>query len=366
MIKPHCFEPPWIFGFKGQKEYKRINPGILEKMIHALALLQHLKKQGLDFVFKGGTSLIIILKKANRFSVDIDIITLHKRGEIEKILDAVVQTSHFEKWELDEKRSYKEGVPKAHYFLTYPSNLNEAANYILLDILFEEPHYPKMHDRPIIAKWIETEEEILILTPTAESILGDKLTAFAPNTTGIPYFKNDDSMSMEIIKQLFDVGNLFDQLEDVEMAHKSFKIFSKQEIGYRKLDIDDSAILNDIIQTSKIIAFNDYNSTEPEKNQYAELKKGIRSFSSFLISGEFRVDDAIIASSKAAYLAAKFLVGDLSPVEKYTGQDIVNLTIKNKKWNRLNILKKHPDKSAYFYWYQTLSLLNLIEEPQQA
>ena len=61
MIKPHCFRPEWIFGFKRQKEYKRINPGILEKMIHALALLQHLKKQGLNFVFKGGTSLIIIL-----------------------------------------------------------------------------------------------------------------------------------------------------------------------------------------------------------------------------------------------------------------------------------------------------------------
>ena len=366
MIKPHCFRPEWIFGFKRQKEYKRINPGILEKMIHALALLQHLKKQGLNFVFKGGTSLIIILEKARRFSVDIDIITIHKREEIEKILDSIIENSHFEKWDLDERRSYKEGIPKAHYILTYPSSLNEDANYILLDILFEEPHYPAMHNKPIAAKWIETEEEILILTPTAESILGDKLTAFAPNTTGIPYFKNDDSMSMEIIKQLFDIGNLFDQLEDVDMAHNSFTIFAKQEIGYRKLDIDDSAIINDIIQTSRIIALNDYNSTEQEKTQYAELKKGIRSFPSFLISGQFRVDDAIIASSKAAYLSAKFLVGDLSPVEKYISQDIANLTIQNKKWNRLNTLKKHPDKSAFFYWYQTLSLLNFIEEPQQA
>ncbi|MBK7097825.1 MAG: hypothetical protein IPH58_05105 [Sphingobacteriales bacterium] len=46
--------------------------------------------------------------------------------------------------------------------------------------------------------------------------MGDKLTAFAPNTTGIPYFKKDDSMSMEIIKQLYDIGNLFDAVTDIE------------------------------------------------------------------------------------------------------------------------------------------------------
>jgi len=39
-----------------------------------------------------------------------------------------------------------------------------------------------------------------------EDLLGDKLTAFAPNSTGIPYYKGEDSMSMGIIKQLYDIG----------------------------------------------------------------------------------------------------------------------------------------------------------------
>ena len=56
-----------------------------------------------------------------------------------------------------------------------------------------------MHGKPLLAK-----------VPCLEDMLGDKLTAFAPNTTGIPYFKKQDSMSMEIIKQLYDIGNLFD------------------------------------------------------------------------------------------------------------------------------------------------------------
>ena len=41
-------------------------------------------------------------------------------------------------------------------------------------------------------------------------ILGDKLTAFAPHTTGVPLCVGK---SMEIAKQLFDVATLIDVLE---------------------------------------------------------------------------------------------------------------------------------------------------------
>ena len=42
-----------------QKEHKR-DPSIIESMIHALYLLEQLKLTGLDFIFKGGTSLVIL------------------------------------------------------------------------------------------------------------------------------------------------------------------------------------------------------------------------------------------------------------------------------------------------------------------
>ncbi len=50
-------------------------------------------------------------------------------------------------------------------------------------------------------KTSKDEEYVMLMT-------GDTLTAFAPNTTGIPYLKNKDSMSMKTIKQLYDIGNL--------------------------------------------------------------------------------------------------------------------------------------------------------------
>lgn len=112
MIKAHCFERAWIDTFKAREKYRRLNPPVLEKMIKALYLLQLLKKSDCQFVFKGGTSLILILETARRFSVDIDIITRLSKEEIETCLQKIVDSSDFTVWRLDERRSYKRGRPQ--------------------------------------------------------------------------------------------------------------------------------------------------------------------------------------------------------------------------------------------------------------
>ena len=58
----------------------------------------------------------------------------------------------------------------------------------------------------------DSNEKMIFLDRMLDDILGDKLTAFAPNTTGIPYEKSGLSRAMEIIKQLYDIGNLFEQM----------------------------------------------------------------------------------------------------------------------------------------------------------
>lgn len=97
----------------------------------------------MDFVFKGGTSLILLLENANRFSVDIDIVLNKKyekeagRKEIESVLSEVVASSTFQAWTLDERRSYRKGAPKAYYKLDYQPKY-DPSGHILLDILFEK------------------------------------------------------------------------------------------------------------------------------------------------------------------------------------------------------------------------------------
>ncbi len=235
MIKDKCFTGEWLEQFKKEKDHKRIDKIILEKMIYALHLLERLKANGLDFVFKGGTSLLLLLKEGNRFSIDIDIICNVERKDLEEIFNKVTETSHFTIWKLDEHRSYQPGVPKAHYKFFFETK-QQGSGTILLDVLTEDSIYPEQAEIPVNTKWIETELETMVTVPTIDAITGDKLTAFAPNTIGIPYFKGKDKQpfSMEICKQLFDLSKLFEHIADFEMVAKSFMAFAEQEINYRK------------------------------------------------------------------------------------------------------------------------------------
>jgi predicted nucleotidyltransferase component of viral defense system len=60
-------------------------------MIRALGLLEKLAESKLDFVFKGGTSLILLVEKPERFSIDIDINTTESKETIENILEDIIR-----------------------------------------------------------------------------------------------------------------------------------------------------------------------------------------------------------------------------------------------------------------------------------
>lgn len=363
MIKEYCFTEEWLDSFRKQKDHKRIDKIILEKMIYALHLLEQLKANGLEFIFKGGTSLVLLLEEDNRFSIDIDIICTTERAELETILQKVVEASNFKDYGLDEHRSYQPGVPKAHYKFLFDTKM-QGSGTILLDVLIEDSIYPELIEKPIATKWIETNEELMVSLPSIDSITGDKLTAFAPNTIGIPYFKGKDNQpfSMEICKQLFDLSKLFEQLQDMEIVAASFNAFAEREIAYRKngnlvSGLTPKTVLQDTIDTCLIIAKRG-NGSDDEKRKFVELQKGIRAFGTgFLMRGSFRIDDAISASARIAYLAAKLLMNDLTPFEYYAGQNVKDLTVEDTNLNVLNRLKRQPDKSSFYYWYHTVRLL---------
>ena len=55
------------------------DPSLLERVLFAFGLLEALARVGLPFLFKGGTSLMLILEHPLRLSTDIDILV--KPGE---------------------------------------------------------------------------------------------------------------------------------------------------------------------------------------------------------------------------------------------------------------------------------------------
>lgn len=52
----------------------RRDPVLLERAVYAFGLLEALAKVGMPFIFKGGTSLMLLMQHPRRLSTDIDII----------------------------------------------------------------------------------------------------------------------------------------------------------------------------------------------------------------------------------------------------------------------------------------------------
>jgi Nucleotidyl transferase AbiEii toxin, Type IV TA system len=373
MIDIKSLSADWLADKKNK--YKK-DPTIMESMIYALYLLKQLKLTGLDFIFKGGTSLVLLMEQPKRFSVDIDVIINPSinRQKLEEYLSKIIETSAFLKMELDERRSYKKGIQKAHYKFIFKSNsttinkdgvkISNVEREILLDVLFAENPYPQLVNRPIATEWlIQQNEPLMVGTPDINSITGDKLTAFAPNTTGILYGVGKEK---EIIKQLFDVGCLFDLITDVGILKKSFLESAKREILYRpqKKINTVNEVLRDIVDTAFLIAKKDILTDHSDKAKFDEISRGINQFGHFVFMERFGVLQAQVASSKAAYLAAIILTDSMDEIQKFNPKtSLTDYMITHKTYSILNKRLKFVEKGeALFYWNQTIKLIGLSEE----
>src|SRR6266446_5795170 len=184
MLHPQCFTKEWL---KRQAESAGLqNLVMLEKAIVALQLLGHLAESGLSIQFKGGTSLLLRLSPIRRLSIDVDIVTQAKPEQLLAVLARVSHLAPLTGYEHDAQRD-KELPPKKHFRVFYPSAIEAKTDHVLLDALFEAEAAPHCEPITITAPFITPEREVLVLVPTVNSLLGDKLTAFAPRTIGILY-----------------------------------------------------------------------------------------------------------------------------------------------------------------------------------
>jgi hypothetical protein len=358
MITPKTFQSEWLEQLRGR--HKNMHPNIAEKMILALTLVERLAQEPIPFVFKGGTCLVLLLGKARRFSVDVDIVTETSPEELAAALSRIVETPPFLRVEYDEKRSTKDSIPRGHYYLYFSPILNQKRSadhpdpYIALDVLYEAHGYPELREVPVDSEFLVADGSLqLVKVPSVESITGDKLTAFAPRTTGIPYGKGKE---VEIVKQLFDVSVLFDEVQNVEAVAKSYAATVAKELGYRQLSQSPAEVLRDTIQTALVMAQHKINPTKTlDKEGIQELVVGIQGFSNFLIGTRFNIDIAVTAAAKAAYLAARLIVKDYSALPSYENQPVAGLRVTDDpQLIFLNKLRSTPE--AMFFWQQTVQL----------
>lgn len=352
MIKVESFSKEWLT--KLRRDLKFRNSAVAEKMIHAIAFVEAIASSQLDFILKGGTSLIFLIEPVRRFSVDVDIVTQVERDEVENTLSLICEKDNFHTFEYDERRSFNYGIPKAHYKIFYTSKVTGKEDWLILDILFEENKYPEILTKSIKSSLVNSVEPVMyVRVPSKEAILGDKLTAFAPTTTGILFGKNKE---LEMAKQLFDIGVLFDHIQDISEVRTSFLDFAQTEIEYRNLKIIPEDVLNDSINTAFLIASKGAGLSSEDEINFKELIKGFKSLNQFLINGRFTLDEAIVASAKAALIAMRVMKNDLSAIERFSEQSTRDYLIENPKYNFLNKLKKIPG-GVLFYWNKTVQLL---------
>ncbi len=216
---------------------------------------------------------------------------------------------------------------------------------VLLDILFQENPYPKTDSKPLKSQFIETISDTKILVPTVNSLLGDKLTAFAPTTTGIHFGINKE---MQINKQLFDIGELFNHTDDIKEVEDSFNHFVEIESVYRNEKFSTERVIKDLFEISFLISQIKIRGGK-ENAITNEFITGMREIRSHLITGTYNLEQTKINAAKTACVVSLFgKEVDFKQMREYNLAKINDVKLSND----LSILERLKTllPESYYYW----------------
>lgn len=332
-----------------KKENKSANLELLEKTIGALFLVECLVDEGLNFIFKGGTSLVLLLDEMKRFSVDVDIITEEDKEKVNMIINRIIKHQDlFIRFEENIRENVtSQRMDLQHFKFFFNSVTDNSEKYILLDVAYESNKYPKIIDKKIECNKIKVSSNLEVKLPSIESILGDKLTVLATKTTGISY---NSQRELELMKQLYDVDKLFNESENLEIIRESFINISNREIEYRRLKkITYEDVLDDIEDFCEdIILLN--------KEHIDKINIGMKKMTGFIIENKFLIDiEVLTAASKVLYLI-KLIRNKAKSIEKYNEQiKMKKIEIPLKYRKRLKRINTYNEE-AYYYILKSLEI----------
>jgi len=331
---------------KLRRSLKFRDPIIFEKSVYAFKLLQGLLKVYPHLIFKGGTSILLHKFPPIRFSIDVDIILNPKdKNLLKERLKEVAQEAGFKEVEEDIRQTEK-NIPKKHFKFYYDSHYASIRQYILLDIIFCQSPYSKLIQKSLSECPLSFGSSLKVSVPTIEGLFGDKLTAVSPNTVGIPL----DTKEMEFVKQIIDLGFLFEFLEDIEDVKKTFNNTVKFESSFRDRRFSTKKVTDDILDVA--FKYCQY-LLKGGNNSYKEIihiNNGLRRVSNHLLV-RYTQSDLKIAFSKIAYICKLFTVNQKTKIFKTVDYKLIENKRLIEKYCVLEGLKK-TNPQSYFYWIQ--------------
>lgn len=334
---------------EGLRDGRKVDVQILERSIYALGLLEALVRVGAPITFKGGSSLMLLLDSPRRLSTDVDVVVA-PGTDMGRFISAAAEIFPFKRSE-EQVRKGRNGIDKQHYKFHYDSPAMGREFHILLDILYEEDRYAshvtKAIDNDLL---IQRGDPVEISMPSADCILGDKLTAFAPHTTGIPFGIGKE---LEIIKQMYDVATLIDASTDFPAAVGTFRAIAASEAAYRGIDAGPDEILDDVIRSCASIASRGYY----DKDDYAKYLSGIRAITNHIYAERFSAEKAAAMACRVMCFAACVKSGtpfeQVSDPSKLAGRDV-----SSAPYPRLKAMRK-LDPIAFAYYVRAMDALGL-------
>lgn len=329
-----------------RKKYKK-DPNLLERVLYAFGLLEALAQVKLPFIFKGGSCLILMTNEPRRLSTDIDII-VEPETDIDRYIMEAAKIFPFKAYE-EQKRIGKNQIEKRHFKFIYDSPLRYTEFYILLDVVFMKSPYLTTIEKGIDNSLLWNEgSPVFVTIPSPDCILGDKLTAFAPHTTGVPFSINKE---LEIIKQLFDTAILTELLSDQEAVAKTYDKAVTEELAYRGLNLDKKDVLQDTIRASACII----GKGRLDKEEYPLYLRGIQALDSHVMNGRYSGEIAAHQACKIMYLAACLLKKQpfrkIEIPEKYISE-----SIRQSTYRKFNYMKKQ-NLESFGYLVEAVKLL---------
>lgn len=299
---------------------------------------------------QNGSCLALHTSELARLSIDVDIEVAKQltREEIESVFDLVIVKSQiFSSWNEDQRTTTS--PTSRHYRFEYLTNgiQSQSGSHIILDVVFVSESNPLTVEMDVAHPILSVAAPITsIRIASVESLLGDKLTAIATRTTGVPCTKE-----LEMVKQIYDVHRLLSLDLNPDLVRNAFNrtILIQNECFGRTYARDE--VLNDI--RSRALA--SYHA-DPEFYQNGVVdatNRGIGSLQNYLVNNRsFRAESARLTLLRAAYYTHCFTsILPFIPLDKKSQATIERLP---EEYSGVMKLPKTERFEAAYYLHKLL------------
>jgi hypothetical protein len=264
----------------------------LEKAIFSLECLGQLRKASIDFIFKGGSAIqVVLLNKWTRLSVDADICSNATEEELVEVLKVIYQRFNKEMFAFEARAKEIAGsVPFYLYMLKSPPITTAGeTRTCLLDVMGVKPNY---NTTQVPLKTLFFDSEMTITTPTTGALLGDKLTTIGPNTMGRHLV--DSRNGLEYAKHFYDIKNLQETNFNFKDCHQTFCESIKMQSKMRNKELPFKECCDDLLFTCQVASLPQRDSESliaklPSQlrlraaSEQRILKDGLKRFQPFLV-----------------------------------------------------------------------------------